>query len=106
MVNSEGPLRVFQKTVPKKDPQDSYKLAQNCYTVPRYDTKDIYLYLNLKTVIFYLFGPHFQNTFRIVLRFKITGAHYLKDSSILFADFQIILIIFKNSSISVYVAFI
>lgn len=95
MVNSEGPWRVFQKTVPKKNPQDSYKLAQNCYTVPRYDTKDICLYLNLQKVIFYLFDSHFQNTFRIVLRFKITEARYQKDSSIIFVDFQIILIILK-----------
>lgn len=49
----------------------------------------------LKKGHFYLFDSHFQNTFRIVLRFKIAGARYQKDSSIIFVDFQIILIILK-----------
>jgi len=41
----------FQKTVPNKNPQDSCKLPQNSYTVPRYDTKDTCLYLNSKKVM-------------------------------------------------------
>lgn len=61
MLNSEGPLCAFQKTIPKKNPQDSYKLAQNCYTVPRYNTKDIYLYLISKKVTYLV------HIFRILL---------------------------------------
>lgn len=60
-VNSEGSLCAFQKTVPKKNPHDSYKLAQNCYTVPRYNTKDIYLYLISEKVMYLV------HIFRILL---------------------------------------
>lgn len=41
----------FQKTVPNKNPQHSYKLPQNSYTVPGYDTRDTYLYLNSEKVM-------------------------------------------------------
>lgn len=41
----------FQKIVPNKNSQDLYKLPKNSYTVPEYETKDTYLYLNPEKVM-------------------------------------------------------